>query len=183
MAEELEFDDSKYKSVYEKKIAFKKYLTQKQPKAPGKPIRTVIVHDALFDGDMKQAGALQDLLEEYAEGFVDYVKAHNPEVAEKLVIEQTQAAIPFKTERRGLTGSLEEIVFRGSRGKNFNPDRAPIPKDTPAGVKQKLYSYRQFLENKGLARAKIETMLEDRKNNLIEQLMENQMRSVGDYGE
>lgn len=152
-------------------------------KQKGKPIRTVIVHDALFDGDMKQAAALQDLLEEYAEGFVDYVKANNPEVAEKLVIEQTQAAIPFKTERRGLTGSLEEIVFRGSRGKNFNPDRAPIPKDTPAGVKQKLYSYRQFLENKGLARAKIETMLEDRKNNLIEQLMENQMRSVGDYGE
>ncbi|MGB1153100.1 MAG: hypothetical protein ACPH9T_11645 [Paracoccaceae bacterium] len=152
-------------------------------KQKGKPIRTVIVHDALFDGDMKQAAALQDLLEEYAEGFVDYVKAHNPEVAAKFVIEQTQAAIPFKTERRGLTGSLEEIVFRGSRGKNFNPDRAPIPKDTPAGVKQKLYSYRQFLENKGLAKAKIEIMLEDRKNKLIEQLMENQMRSVGDYGD
>jgi hypothetical protein len=182
LVEEMLAEEEKYRNKRMKRAVTAIDLG-KFNKPKGKPIRTVIVHDALFDGDMKQAAALQDLLEDYAEGFLDYVKANNPEVAAKFVIEQTQAAIPFKTERRGLTGSLEELVFRGSRGKNFNPDRAPIPKDTPAGVKQKLYSYRQFLENKALPKHKIENMLEDRKNKLIEQLMENQMRSVGDYGD
>ena len=147
-------------------------------KSKGKPIRTVIVHDALFDGDMKQAGALQALLEDYAEGFLSYVKSKNPEVAEALVIEQTQAAIPYKTERRGLTGSLEDIVFRGSRGKNFNPERAPIPKDAPAGIKQKLYSYRQFLENKEMDRGQIVDMLNMRMKKLTAQLMDQQVRAI-----
>lgn len=180
MAEELEADDANYtkKFDYEKKFSYKEMGLAKKPKAPGKPIRTVIVHDALFDGDMKQAAALQDLLEEYAEGFLDYVKANNPEVAAKFVIEQTQAAIPFKTERRGLTGSLEEIVFRGSRGKNFNADRAPIPKDAPAGIKQKLYSYRQFLENKQMDRDQIVDMLGMRMKKLIAQARDQQVRAI-----
>ena len=180
MAEELEADDANdtKKFDYEKKFSYKEMGLAKKPKAPGKPIRTVIVHDALFDGDMKQAAALQDLLEEYAEGFLDYVKANNPEVAAKFVIEQTQAAIPFKTERRGLTGSLEEIVFRGSRGKNFNADRAPIPKDAPAGIKQKLYSYRQFLENKQMDRDQIVDMLGMRMKKLIAQARDQQVRAI-----
>jgi hypothetical protein len=140
----------------------------KPTKPKGKPIRTVIVHDLAFNGDMKQAGTLLSMLEDYAEGFLSYVASKDTDLAKVITIEQTQAAIPYKTERRGLTGSLEELVFRGSRGKNYNPDRAPIPKDVPPGIKQKLYSFRQHLENKGFPRAQIEHKIKERYARLID---------------
>ena len=177
VVEEMLAEEEKYRNKRMKRAVTAIDLG-KFNKPKGKPIRTVIVHDALFDGDMKQAAALQDLLEDYAEGFLDYVKANNPEVATKFVIEQTQAAIPFKTERRGLTGSLEELVFRGSRGKNFNPDRAPIPKDAPPGIKQKLYSYRQHLENKNVPKDDIAMRIIERFERLVEKANEMQIRSV-----
>jgi predicted XRE-type DNA-binding protein len=130
------------------------------------PIRTIIVHDILFDGDMRQGGALQDMLEDYADGFLSYVKSKNPEVAAKIVIEQTQSAIPYKSERRGLTGSLEEIVFRGSRGKNFNADRPTIPDEADRVIRQKLFSIRQHLEKKGLGKEEIEETLQVRQKRL-----------------
>ena len=149
------------------------------------PIRTIIVHDILFDGDMKQGGALQQMLEDYADGFLSYVKSKNPEVAAKIVIEQTQAAMPYKTERRGLTGSLEEIVFRGSRGKNFNADRATIPDESDKGIRQKLFSIRQHLEKKGLSKEEIEQELLVRQKTMHmrrkEQADEMQRRSIEGY--
>lgn len=178
MAEELETE-----KLHEYPTTRRREL--KTFKAPGKPIRTVIVHDALFDGDMKQAGALQQMLEDYAEGFLSYVKSNNPEVAAKLIIEQTQAAIPYKTERRGLTGSLEEIVFRGSRGKNFNADRATIPDEADKGIRQKLFSIRQHLEKKGLSKEEIEENLQVRQKRMHMQAKERademQIRSIEGY--
>ena len=179
MAEELEqeYTDKETGHVWRSKGSYTQN-PYKPTKPKGKPIRTVIVHDVAFDGDFKQAGNLLSLLEDYADGFLSYVASKDPDLAKVIAIEQTQAAIPYKTERRGLTGSLEELVFRGSRGKNFNPDRAPIPKDAPPGIKQKLYSYRQHLENKNVPKDDIAIRIIERFERLVEKANEMQIRSV-----
>lgn len=83
--------------------------------AYGKPLRGVIVYDIELDGGVSAAADFQKILSQYAESFMDYLKKENPSLAEVVKFTQAQAEVPLQ-ERRGSTGPLDQIVFRGTRG-------------------------------------------------------------------
>ena len=82
----------------------------------GMKLRAVIVADVEFK-DLASAAEFERILQTY----VEKIKNHaDPDWrvsrGDDMQIDKVQAAIPMQ-ERRGETGSLHEIVFRGSRGK------------------------------------------------------------------
>ena len=81
-------------------------------------MRAVIVYDVEIDGSIKDAAKLDDELNSFAQGFQEYLGSNNPELKQKMNFTQLSAALPLQ-ERRGATGSLDEIVFRGSYGSNM----------------------------------------------------------------
>ena len=79
-------------------------------------LRAIIVADVEFK-DLATAAEFEGILQSYA----NKIKNHaDPDWSvargEDMQIDKVQAAIPMQ-ERRGETGSLHEIVFRGTRGK------------------------------------------------------------------
>lgn len=79
-------------------------------------LRAVIVADVEFK-DLATAAEFEEILQSY----VHKIKNHaDPDsrvaLGDDMQIDQVQAAIPMQ-ERRGETGSLHEIIFRGTRGK------------------------------------------------------------------
>jgi hypothetical protein len=79
-------------------------------------LRAVIVADVEFK-DLATAAEFEEILQTY----VAKIKNHaDPDWSvsrgDDMQIDQVQAAIPMQ-ERRGETGSLHQIVFRGTRGK------------------------------------------------------------------
>ena len=81
----------------------------------GKPLRGVVVYDIELEGGVAVAAAFEELLQEYTKEFQSYVKKRNPRLASVVKITQEKAAVPLQ-ERRGATGELDQIVFRGTRG-------------------------------------------------------------------
>ena len=82
----------------------------------GKPMRAVICYDIEIDGGLSDAAKFEALLKDYSKGFESYLKENDPEIAKIVNFPKVQAEVPMQ-ERRGETGSLSEIVFRGSRVK------------------------------------------------------------------
>lgn len=82
----------------------------------GKPMRAVICYDIDIDGGLSDAAKFEALLKQFSLEFQEYIKNKDPDIAKKVSFPQVQAEVPMQ-ERRGETGSLSEIVFRGSRVK------------------------------------------------------------------
>jgi hypothetical protein len=77
----------------------------------GKPYRAVVVYDLDFDGSARVAADFEDALDKFAQ---EFAKKHSTKE-----IQFTQVQAKFLMEsRRGASGPLEEIVFRGTRGQN-----------------------------------------------------------------
>lgn len=78
-------------------------------------MRGVIVYDIELTGGIGQAVAFDVLLREHCKNLQKLMDEKYPEMSEAIKIEQSQSAIPLQ-ERRGKTGPLEKIIFKGSRG-------------------------------------------------------------------
>ena len=78
-------------------------------------MRGVIVYDIELTGGIGQAVAFDSLLAEHCKNLQKLMDEKYPEMSEAIKIEQSQSAIPLR-ERRGKTGPLEKIIFKGSRG-------------------------------------------------------------------
>lgn len=102
----------------------------------GRMMRAVVVYDIDINGSLKDAAQLDDMLNTFAEGFMAYVEEHDYDLREKVHVSQTLAGVPLQ-ERRGATGSLEAIVFRGTRGPNLKV-QATIPKAVSPEHRKKL---------------------------------------------
>jgi len=85
----------------------------------GKPMRAVICYDIEIDGGLSDAAKFEMLLKDYSKDFEQYLKKNNPDLAKIVNFSQEQAEVPMQ-ERRGATGSLGDIVFRGSRVTSTN---------------------------------------------------------------
>ena len=81
----------------------------------GKPLRGVVVYDIELEGGVAIAAAFDEILKEYASDFESYLKKSHPKLASVVKFTQKKAAVPLQ-ERRGATGELDQIVFRGTRG-------------------------------------------------------------------
>ena len=81
----------------------------------GKPLRGVVVYDIELDGGVAAAAEFQRILQEHAESFMHYLAEKNERLFEVVNFTQVQAEVPLQ-ERRGSTGPLDQIVFRGTRG-------------------------------------------------------------------
>jgi len=110
----------------------------------GKPMRGVIVYDFEIDGNLMQAAAFNSELETFSKQFEQFLKDNNPKLAGKVNFSQTMAAVPM-AERRGPTGDLDDIVFRGSRGKNEAIGRAKLPVGADGDEKRHLVAMRERL--------------------------------------
>ena len=111
----------------------------------GKPMRGVIVFDFEIDGNLMQAAAFDMELKKFAAKFELDLKDKNPELAEKITfVGKPHAGVPM-AERRGPTGDIDGIVFRGSRGKNEAMGRATIPSDVGEDQKKHLVALRERL--------------------------------------
>lgn len=82
-------------------------------------MRAVICYDIEIDGGLSDAAKFEMLLKDYSKDFEQYVKKNNPDLAKIVNFTQEQAEVPMQ-ERRGSTGSLGDIVFRGSRATKVN---------------------------------------------------------------
>jgi hypothetical protein len=71
-------------------------------------------------------------------------------------------------ERRGRTGSLDEIVFRGTRGTNHSEKRVFIHPKFPEKHKKALFYRRQTMEKAGIAKEAIQHELHNITNKAIE---------------
>ena len=71
-------------------------------------MRAVIVYDLCFPHTVKSITEVSDLLSEHA-GRMTF--------PDSVIVNQILSEVVLK-ETRGATGPLEDIVFRGSRGKN-----------------------------------------------------------------
>ena len=82
----------------------------------GMKLRAIIVADVEFK-DLATAAEFEGILQTYAEKIKNHADPDwSVARGDDMQIDKVQAAIPMQ-ERRGETGSLHEIVFRGSRGK------------------------------------------------------------------
>lgn len=103
--------------------------------------RAVIVLDVEMKKDTDLVISLHKIIKQAAEGLVGAIN-ENPL---RIKVEHHLAGV-MAAERRGETGSIDEIVFRGARGKNSN---LKIPRTTTqgivisAGCKKRLQSLRK----------------------------------------
>jgi hypothetical protein len=91
----------------------------------GKPMRAVVVFDIELDGGFDVAAEFQAELKAFSQQFADrYEKggeANKTKVGQHVTFTQTKSEL-LLSERRGPTGALNNIVFRGTRGPNLDPD-------------------------------------------------------------
>jgi len=113
-----------------------------------KSMRAVIVYDVELDGSTRDAAKLDEALENFAANFQKHIQVTNPELAKKVNFSQTTSAVPL-AERRGPTGSLDDIVFRGSRGPNIKI-AASIPKGSSPSMRAHLIRLRNAMAKDGL---------------------------------
>tara|TARA_R100001086_G_scaffold148512_1_gene78634 strand:+ start:297 stop:725 length:429 start_codon:yes stop_codon:yes gene_type:complete len=113
-------------------------------------MRGVVIHDIITNAGVLDLAKLHGYLEESVR-FFEYIVKKDPDLAQKVCFEKNHVGIPM-SERRGLTGPLEEIVWRGTRGPNSSTDRAQLPdKNTmPLKFMKRLYAMRKRMEKKGV---------------------------------
>lgn len=88
--------------------------------------RGVIVFDFEVDGNLQDAAEVERLMKMSAEKFVDIVQDGSDldyDLSGKVRVTQTQAEM---TPRRGDTGPISKITFRGGRGENAKMSPAQI---------------------------------------------------------
>ena len=87
----------------------------------GRPMRAVVAFDIELDGGFDLAAEFSAELKKFAMAFVDQHEKggarSNSAIGKSVKFVQTQAEL-LLTERRGPTGPLNNIVFRGTRGPN-----------------------------------------------------------------
>ena len=91
----------------------------------GKPMRAVVVFDIELDGGFDVAAEFQAELKEFTQKFADRFEkggeANKTNVGQHVKFTQSKSEL-LLSERRGPTGALSNIVFRGTRGPNTNLD-------------------------------------------------------------
>ena len=92
--------------------------------------RGIVIYDLDINGDTEEIFEMHSLLKEYAEGFKSFVKDRNPKLAKNVTFEQIKSGVPM-AERRGLSGEVKDIVFRGVRDKPNS--KIKIPMETHVG--------------------------------------------------
>ena len=126
--------------------------------------RGIVIYDLAIDGDTDEVFELQQLLREYAEDFQKYLHKKAPKLAQAVVFEKTQAGVPM-AERRGETGPIKDIVFRGSRGTNSPVSLPQKTKDgTPItpGVKKRLQGLRnEVLQSNSMSIKQTQQLVEN----------------------
>ena len=132
-------------------------------------LRGIIIAD-IEVSSLAEANWFDELLKEYGEK----IKAHfDPDWSvargDDIQLDKIQTEVPMQ-ERRGETGPISEIVFRGSRGAN-SPVR--IPNNVSAGVKKRLQFARHTMIQKGMYKEDIEDQLEREAEHLMEQYSRN----------
>jgi hypothetical protein len=106
--------------------------------------RGVIVYDVDIDGSTRDTAKLDIALEEFSEGFKKFLKKKHPKLAKQVKFQQVKSAVPMQ-ERRGPTGNLDEIVFRGTRGKNQAVGRVSLPVGCNDDEKRHIIAIRERL--------------------------------------
>lgn len=142
----------------------------------GKAIRGVVVMDTILKegAGLRDAAKFEEILDEYAQGFREYLRKNHPEILQTIGFEPgtgdnsaIKVAVPM-SERRGRTGSLDEIVFRGTRGTNHSEKRVFIHPKFPEKFKKALFYRRQTMEKAGIAKEDIQHELHNITNKAIE---------------
>ena len=132
-------------------------------------LRGIIIAD-IEVASLAEASRFDELLKDYGEK----IKAHfDPDWSvargDDIQLDKIQAEVPLQ-ERRGETGAISGIVFRGSRGTN-SPIR--IPNNVSAGVKKQLQFARTTMIQKGMVAEDIEDQLEREAEHLMDQYGRN----------
>ena len=137
----------------------------------GRMMRAVVVYDIDINGSLKDAAQLDDMLNSYAGGFMAYVEEHDYDLREKVRVTQTSAGVPLQ-ERRGATGSLEDIVFRGTRGPNLKV-QATIPKAASPEHRKKLTDLKKQMRKSNYNEEDMQVALDVAHDHLLEGIDEN----------
>lgn len=132
--------------------------------------RGIVIYDIDIDGDTDEVFELQMHLRKYADDFQTYLKKTAPDLAKRVGFEQTQAGVPM-AERRGETGPIKDIVFRGSRGQNSpikipqftSPDNVKVS----PGVMKRLQQLRNKMLHRGFDHAHIKHWLQNEANHMM----------------
>lgn len=130
--------------------------------------RGIIIYDLDIDGDTEEVFEIHSLLKEYADGFKKFVEDRNPKLVKKVIFEQVKSGVPM-AERRGLSGEVKDIVFRGVRDKPNSKIKIPMTTEVgpvSPGVHKKL----QSLRNKTVARSSMRKLYDT--DEKIEQLLQ-----------
>ena len=127
----------------------------------GKPMRAVVVFDIELDGGFDVAAEFQAELKEFAQKFVDRFEkggaANETKVGQHVKFTQTKSEL-LLSERRGPTGELNNIVFRGTRGPNLGPN-IKMPKVRDRAHKDSMMKLAQTLIKDGLTPEQITLQL------------------------
>ena len=83
----------------------------------------------------------------------------DPIGGKEINISNHQAEVLLK-QRRGKTGDLNGIIFKGTRGPNKNPKRARVCKHPNPTVQKRLYYTRTNMENRGFSVSEIQQELD-----------------------
>ena len=127
----------------------------------GKPMRAVVVFDIELDGGFDVAAEFQAELKEFAQKFVDRFEqggeANKTKVGQHVKFTQTKSEL-LLSERRGPTGELNNIVFRGTRGPNLGP-KIKMPKMRDRAHKEQMMKLAETLIKDGVPPAEITEQL------------------------
>ena len=133
--------------------------------------RGIVIYDIDIDGDTDEVFELQMHLRKYADDFQTYLKKTAPELAKRVGFEQTQAGVPM-AERRGETGPIKDIVFRGSRGQNSPikiPQRTSLNEMRVApGVAKRLQQLRNKMLHRGFDHNHIKHWLQSEADHMMD---------------
>ena len=132
--------------------------------------RGIVIYDIDIDGDTDEVFELQMHLRKYANDFQTYLKKTAPDLAKRVCFEQTQAGVPM-AERRGETGPLKDIVFRGSRGQN-SPIKIPMrttldERKVSPGVAKRLAQLRNKMLHRGFDHDHIRHWLQNEADHMM----------------
>lgn len=132
--------------------------------------RGIVIYDLDINGDTEEIFEIHSLLKEYAEGFKRFVRERNPKLARNVDFEQIKSGVPM-AERRGLSGEVKDIVFRGVRDKPNS--KIKIPMNTEVGpISPGVHKKLQSLRNKAIARPLMKKLYES--DEKIEQLLQSE---------
>lgn len=137
--------------------------------------RGIIIYDVDIDGDTDELFELQSMLREHMKAFVDKLEDENPQLSMKVKFEKMQAAVPL-AERRGETGPIKDIVFRGSRGTNSAiklPTTTTDGEKLTPGVKKRLQEARNRMIHRNTSVKEAEYILKHVADDYMLQVAKN----------